>query len=317
MIRVQNLSRNYGDLKAVDDVSFEIDRGEVVGLLGPNGAGKSTVMKLLTGYLEPTSGSIRIAGVDLAEDPLAGRKKIGYLPENCPVWPEMAVIDFLEYAADLHGMAEGERPRAVAEAIRSCGLAEKARDPIRTLSRGYRQRVGVAQAILHRPDIIILDEPTSGLDPSQIHHMRALIRDLARNATVLLSTHILQEVQAVCERVLILRAGRVAVDSRLDELRTASRMIVETDRDDMESKLGEVDGAGRVERAEGEAGRVRYCVEGDPAIAPGLAAAVAGDGGKLYRLEPETRSLETVFAEVNATPSESTDESKTPKGGAA
>ena len=303
MIRVHNLRRSYGALQAVDDVSFAIERGEVVGLLGPNGAGKTTVMKMLTGYLEPTGGTIRIADVDLASDPLAGRRRIGYLPENCPVWPDMTVIDLLEFHADLHGMPEGGRARAVAAAIRRCGLAEKARDTIHTLSRGYRQRVGVAQAILHEPDIVILDEPTNGLDPSQIHHMRSLIRDLAQTATVVLSTHILQEVQAVCERVLILRAGRLAVDARLEELRSGKRLIVESDRSDLAETLRAVEGVADLESeaAGAAADRHRYTVECAPDKAPSVAAAVTGAGGRLFRLEPEVRSLETVFAEVNAT----------------
>ena len=306
MIHVQNLCRSYGELQAVDDVSFAIGRGEVVGLLGPNGAGKTTVMKMLTGYLEPTGGTIRIADIDLETDPLAGRRRIGYLPENCPVWPEMTVIDMLEFHADLHGMAESERDGAVAAAIRRCGLEEKARDSIHTLSRGYRQRAGVAQAILHGPDIVILDEPTNGLDPSQIHHMRSLIRDLARSATVVLSTHILQEVQAVCERVLILRAGRLAVDERLDELRSGGRLVVEADRGDLAEALRAVDGVDSVEPEPGGAaeGRYRYTVACPPENAPSVAAAVSGAGAGLFRLEPEVRSLESVFAEVNATPPE-------------
>jgi ABC-2 type transport system ATP-binding protein len=207
MIQVEHLTRRYGDFTAVDDVSFRIQRGEVVGLLGHNGAGKTTIMKMMTGFLEPTGGSIRIDDLEIGRDTRAIQARIGYLPENCPVWPDMTVIDYLDYEATLHGVPAERRGRAVAEAIRRTALKEKADASINTLSRGYRQRVGVAQALLHSPDIIILDEPTNGLDPTQIRHMRELIRELATSATVIVSTHILQEVQAVCERVLILRAG--------------------------------------------------------------------------------------------------------------
>ena len=179
MITISNLTRRYGDFVAVDDVSFTIPRGEVVGLLGPNGAGKTTIMKMLTGFLEPTSGSIRVGELAIGPDTAAIQRRIGYLPENCPGWPEMTVIEFLEYQAVLHDTPAEQRAQAVATAIRRTELRDKATQPIQTLSRGYRQRVGVAQAILHNPDIVILDEPTNGLDPTQILHMRALIRELS------------------------------------------------------------------------------------------------------------------------------------------
>src|SRR5690606_1255918 len=175
MIRVEHLTRRYGDFTAVDDVSFTIGRGEVVGLLGHNGAGKTTIMKMITGFLEPTAGAIRIDDLEVGRDTAAIQARIGYLPENCPVWPEMTVIDYLDYQAALHGVPQARRPAAIARAIRRTALKEKAAAPIQTLSRGYRQRVGVAQAILHEPDIVILDEPTNGLDPTQIRHMRELI----------------------------------------------------------------------------------------------------------------------------------------------
>ena len=216
MIKVDLLSRSYGVLKAVNAVSFEIGKGEVVGLLGPNGAGKTTIMKMITGFLEPTSGVIEVDGMRFGADTRAIQRRIGYLPENCPVWPEMTVLDYLLFQGELHGVTGKALDVAVARAVRRTALEDKARARIDTLSRGYRQRVGVAQAILHDPEIIILDEPTNGLDPTQILHMRRLIRDLAKAATVIVSTHILQEVQAVCERVLILRAGTLALDARLD-----------------------------------------------------------------------------------------------------
>jgi ABC-2 type transport system ATP-binding protein len=304
MITISNLTRRYGDFVAVDDVSFTIPRGEVVGLLGPNGAGKTTIMKMLTGFLEPTSGSIRVGDLYIGPDTAAIQRRIGYLPENCPGWPEMTVIEFLEYQAVLHDTPEAERAQAVAKAIRRTDLRDKATQPLQTLSRGYRQRVGVAQAILHNPDIVILDEPTNGLDPTQILHMRALIRELSESATVIVSTHILQEVQAVCERVLILRAGRKAVDSRLDELQRDTRLLITLDRDveAVRPVLGAVDGVSAVTvvDAAGGAGRYRYALQAADAAAPAVAAAALRAGFALYELTREQRTLETVFAEVNA-----------------
>ena len=298
MIQVEHLTRCYGDLTAVDDVSFHIGRGEVVGLLGHNGAGKTTIMKMLTGFLEPTSGTIRVEDLDIDRDRRAIQRRIGYLPENCPLYPEMTVIDYLDYQAGLHGLANDKRPHAIAQAIRRTALQEKATETIQTLSRGYRQRVGVAQAILHDPDIVILDEPTNGLDPTQILHMRELIRELARTATVMVSTHILQEVQAVCERVLILRAGKLAVDSRLDALRQGRRLLVSVD-DESSDSLAKVAGVAAVEARGTANGRWTYALDADDEVAPQVVAALAAAGRRLYALQPEHRDLETVFAEVN------------------
>jgi len=302
MINIAHLTRRYGEFLAVDDVSFSIAPGEVVGLLGPNGAGKTTIMKMLTGFLEPTSGSIRVEQLEIGADTAAIQRRIGYLPENCPAWPEMTVIEFLEYQAMLHDLPEGRRPQAVATAIRRTELRDKATQTIQTLSRGYRQRVGVAQAILHAPDIVILDEPTNGLDPTQILHMRALIRDLSRTATVIISTHILQEVQAVCERVLILRAGRLVVDSRLDELQRDTRLLITLDAAEGAALpvLSAVSGVRSVMRLDSSAGKHRYAVQADEALAPALSAAAFAAGFALHALSREQRTLETVFAEINA-----------------
>lgn len=298
MIQVEHLTRRYGDLRAVDDVSFHVGRGQVVGLLGHNGAGKTTVMKMLTGYLEPTSGTVRVDELLLGRDDARIRRRIGYLPENCPVWPEMTVIDYLEYRAALQGVPATRRRAAVARAIARTALKEKAGAVIQTLSRGYRQRVGVAQAILHEPDIVILDEPTNGLDPTQIRQMRALIGELAATATVILSTHILQEVQACCQRVLIMRAGRLVVDSTLAELQTSAALRVCIDREARQLLAG-VDGAQGVEALEPGEGRWRYRIHGAPDLAPRVAALLQRSGIGLYELHPERQDLETVFASVN------------------
>lgn len=298
MIQVEHLCRHYGETRAVDDVSFRIDRGEVVGLLGHNGAGKTTIMKMLTGYLEPTAGSIRVDGLQMGPDTRAIQARIGYLPENCPVWPEQRVIDYLDYQAVLHGVPARQRNTAIARALRRTDLLDRASAPIQTLSRGYRQRVGVAQAILHDPDIIILDEPTNGLDPTQIRHMRELIGELAKQATVIVSTHILQEVQAVCQRVLILRAGQLVIDSRLDTLQTHPVLQVVTGRE-AGGALAAVTGVEGVESLPGTTGAFGYRLRAPAAAAPGVAAALAAAGVPLLRLQPEGQDLEGVFARVN------------------
>ncbi|MEA3275378.1 MAG: ATP-binding cassette domain-containing protein [Pseudomonadota bacterium] len=305
MIDVRELTRSYGDLKAVDDVTFDIGRGEVVGLLGHNGAGKTTVMKMLTGYLEPSAGRILIDGLDIGQRRQDVQQRIGYLPENCPLYPEMTVIDYLEYQAALHGVPLSDRFSAIRAAIERTDLAPKATDVIATLSRGYRQRVGVAQAILHKPAILILDEPTNGLDPSQIQHMRTLIRELSESATVILSTHILQEVEAVCDRVLIMRAGRLALDTRMGEIGTSHRLFVNLDRPPAEAEpaLTALDRVKAVEHLETAAGRYRYVLDtADPTDAAPLVARSVNDAGwSLYALQPELRDLETLFGEVNET----------------
>jgi ABC-2 type transport system ATP-binding protein len=298
MIKIENLTRRYDDFTTVDDVNFTIGRGEVVGLLGHNGAGKTTIMKMITGFLEPSAGTIHIDDLLVGRDNAAIQGRIGYLPENCPVWPEMTVIDYLDYLAALHGVPENRRKDAIARAIHRTALKEKATASIQTLSRGYCQRVGVAQAILHDPDIVILDEPTNGLDPTQIHHMRQLIGELAKSATVIVSTHILQEVQAVCERVLILRAGGLVVDSLIGELQQSRALLVAVEGD-ARATLGSVEGVASVTQLTEASGHRRYRVEAAPEVAPRIASALTGAGLALYELQAERHDLETVFAEVN------------------
>ncbi len=303
MIEVRRLTRSYGDLKAVADVSFDIGRSEVVGLLGHNGAGKTTVMKMLTGYLEPDAGDIRIEGLDIRGQRREVQKRIGYLPENCPLYPEMTVIDALDYQATLHGVPQSERPAAIREAIEHTGLAPKADQVIATLSRGYHQRVGVAQAILHRPTVLILDEPTNGLDPSQIRHMRTLIRELAEHATLILSTHILQEVEAVCDRVLIMHTGRLALDSDLAALSNPNRLLVSLKQAPAQvmPRLMELDPVTVVEPVKTPDGRYRYALDtADPEkTAPLVARTVGTAGWDLYGLQPEVRDLEALFGAVS------------------
>ena len=304
MISVQQLSRAYDRLKAVDEVSFTIGSGEIVGLLGHNGAGKTTIMKMLTGYLEPSGGKITIDGRDMATDRCVIQRLIGYLPENCPLYPEMTVAGYLEYMAVLHGVRADNMGTLLLRTLERTGLVDRATQPIGTLSRGYRQRVGVAQAILHQPRIIILDEPTNGLDPTQIQDMRGLIRELAKDATLIISTHILQEVQAVCDRVIIIQHGKKVLDSRLDALNTSRRLLVRTDRAEAGELLETVDGVTTVIPIPDAGDRYCFALTGNKAateLAPTVAAAIINKGWPLYGLSPETRSLERVFSEINTT----------------
>ena len=210
LLEAHNLTRCYGRFRAVDDVSFGIARGEVVGLLGPNGAGKSTTMRMLTGFLPPTAGTALVAGVDAHAEPRQAARHIGYMPENNPLYPRMRVREFLAFRAELKGLARGTRRRRIVRCMEMCHVIDVAGQIIGTLSKGYRQRVGLADAMLAKPDVLILDEPTIGLDPNQVRETRALIAGLAADHTVLISTHILAEVEAVCQRVLIIVAGRLA-----------------------------------------------------------------------------------------------------------
>ena len=291
MIEADRLTRRYGDFVAVDEVSFSIEPGEIVGLLGPNGAGKTTIMKMLTGYLEPSGGRALVDGVELEQDPRTVQAQLGYLPENLPLYPELSVMDYLAHAAELRHIEDVRG--AVVAAIEATDLGEKALDPISTLSRGFRQRVGVAQAILHKPRFLILDEPTNGLDPGQTQHMRQLVRDLAQSATVILSTHIMQEVNAICDRALILRNGALVLDERLKDLQQSNALRLRTAAAAPVASL--VKGASSL----GE-GAWLLQVDGDlDAAADQAAKALLDADAPIYELAPQQRDLETLFREVS------------------
>ncbi len=221
MIEVEGLTKRYGDLVAVRNVSFRIERGEVVGFLGPNGAGKTTAMRMITGYLPPSEGRVCVAGFDMEESPLDARRSVGYLPEFPPLYPEMRVHSYVRYVATLKDVARADRDTRVDKALAACGLEDVRERVIGTLSKGFRQRVGLAQAIVHEPEVLVLDEPTAGLDPVQIREIRRLIHDLAEaeGRTVILSTHILPEVEALCQRVLMISYGEIRLDGTVEEIK--------------------------------------------------------------------------------------------------
>ncbi|MBO0857549.1 MAG: ABC transporter ATP-binding protein [Chloracidobacterium sp.] len=220
MIEVEHLVKSYGQARAVNDISFKVDKGEILGFLGPNGAGKTTTMRVLTGYLPATGGTARIAGFDVFEQSMEVRKRIGYLPETPPLYPDMTISAYLTFVAQIKGVQSTEIPNRVAEAIRMTSLTERKDELIKRLSRGFKQRVGIAQAIVHNPDVIILDEPTVGLDPNQIKEVRSLIKNLAGQHTIILSTHILPEVEMTCDRVVIINKGRIAAIDTTQNLTT-------------------------------------------------------------------------------------------------
>ncbi len=300
LVTVERLTRYYGDTRAVEDVSFEVRRGEVLGFLGPNGAGKSTTMQILSGALAPSAGRVRIGGVDLLDDPGPAKRHIGYLPEQPPLYRELTVDEYLRYCARLRGTPRGDVARAAARAKARCGLEGAGGRLIANLSKGYQQRVGIAQAVIHSPAVVILDEPTVGLDPIQIREIRALIRELAGEHSVILSTHILPEVQTLCDRVQIIHEGRLVLNESLESLsaRMSGCLRVGLRRPPERETLADLPGVREVELL--GPGRVRLHHDGGETLAEALAAeAVRRDWG-LYELVPEGRSLEEIFVRLTA-----------------
>lgn len=305
MIDVTSLSRYYGTTRAVDDVTFAIDDSSIVGLLGHNGAGKTTVMKMLSGFLEPSGGRISIGGMDMDSRRRDIQSQLGYLPENLPVYPEMTIADYLDYAASLKGLRGSHASAAIRRSVEATELGARLLDPIGTLSRGFKQRVGVAQAILGTPSLLILDEPGNGLDPEQNAHMRTLVRELARDATVILSTHIMQEVEALCDRVLVLVEGRLALDEdmgALSESRTLS-LACSDDTQDMGKRLQQLPQVESVHRMTVGDGRAEFTLSlrdgADPDMAAGnIARTVIEGGARLFLLQPQRRDLEQIFREA-------------------
>jgi ABC-2 type transport system ATP-binding protein len=304
MIDVVALSKSYGPIEALRDVSFHIAPGEIVGLLGPNGAGKTTIIKILTGYLQPNRGTATVDGLDVLTHTREVQARIGYLPETAPLYPELSVQSYLKMMAELRRIPETEQAARISEAVRATGLADHLARPIGQLSKGYRQRVGLAQAILHKPKLLILDEPTIGLDPTQIVEVRGLIRRLADHSTILFSTHILSEVEALCDRAIILINGRVRADARLSELeQTADAVLVlQNKMDGIERALRTLSGVRGIELARTPDGFPSYRVlgMGDVDLCPTIYDLARKANWPMRELKRDVRTLETVFSQLAA-----------------
>lgn len=301
-IKARNLTKQYGAVRALDDVSFDVGSGEVIGLLGPNGAGKTTLMKILTGFLEPDEGSATICGHDIVAEPTACQAQLGYLPEHAPLYPEMSVQGYLRMMASLRGVPDTKQRARLSEAILATGLEPMLTRPIGELSKGYRQRVGIAQAIVHRPRLLILDEPTTGLDPAQIIDIRELIAELAKDATILLSTHILPEVEHSCQRVIMISGGKLRLDSALADLRSSNAVRVRLDQAPEQvqpglSAVAEVGGVELVAGGEDQWHDYRVSAAADVDLGPLVFREVSSRGWTLAELRPDTRTLEDVFNE--------------------
>ena len=301
MIPVEHVSRRFGTFRAVDDISFDIQTGEIVGLLGPNGAGKTTTMRMITGFLEPSDGSIKIDGQNVVDYPVETKAKIGYMPESAPLYGEMIVEDYLSYVAQMNGCDPSTR---IPELVEICGLKEVMHKNISELSRGNKQRVGLAHALMGNPEILILDEPTSGLDPNQVSEVRSLIKKIGETRTVIISTHILSEVEMLCSRVIIISKGRKVADSSTQELREhyghsgLVRMAVDAPSEtQLKQKLMMISGVESCSVGEDSEGFLLATVgvKHDEEIRPRLARAIVESGWDLFSLEMQKNSLEDVF----------------------
>lgn len=318
MIEVKNLVKHYGSLKAVDDISFTVDKGCIMGFLGPNGAGKSTTLKVLTGYLPATSGTVLVGGHNVSTHSLQVRRLIGYLPEQNPLYQEMVVHDFLHFIAEIRGMEKTGRQAAVTRAVELTGLEQVVHQPIYTLSKGYKQRTGLAQAIIHNPDILILDEPTSGLDPNQIVEIRELIRTLGREKTLIISSHILQEVQAVCDRVMIINKGRLVANDSTGALEESFgghiRLAVVFTGDPALLDNLNLTGLTRVELEQLPGGEhsVQFEHDRNEDLRPALLSWFAASGLNLLELKRQQFSLEEVFKSLTGESGVSDTESAAP-----
>jgi ABC-2 type transport system ATP-binding protein len=300
MIQVNGLTKDYGARRAIDNLTFDAEQGEIVGFLGPNGAGKTTTMRILTGYMPPTDGTAIVAGYDVVEESLEVRKRVGYLPETVPLYDDMTAIDYLKFMADLRRIPNAEE-RAY-ETLEGVNLKERADSYIGTFSKGMRQRVGLAQALIHRPEVLILDEPTIGLDPAQVVEMRNVIREIGKDRTVLLSTHILSEAQQICDRVLIINKGQIVTEDTPENLQSrlvgAQRVVlrVRGDSDGLSNKIARVKGVQAVDAKPD--GSVEFEFAAGEDTRPQVAKAVVQAGYELLELRPVGLSLEEIFLEL-------------------
>ncbi len=307
MISLKNLTKSYGEVTALKDISFSVKPGEIIGLLGPNGAGKTTLMKILTGYLHPTAGCAEVGGLDVLAHTQKVQEMIGYLPENAPLYPELTVQSSLKLIADLRAIPPSEQGKRLSEAIAAVGLESRLTRLVGTLSKGYRQRVGLAQAILHRPNLLILDEPTNGLDPTQIVEVRHLVKKLAKRSTVLISTHILSEVEATCDRAIIIINGELKADAHLADLSATSHAVTALKVGDQEKeatdKLASLAGVRNVEACRRQNGIITYRISGQnmQELCPAIYQLARDNDWTLYELKQESRTLESVFNELTGT----------------
>jgi ABC-2 type transport system ATP-binding protein len=303
VIEVQHLTKRYGPVTAVDDVSFTVERGEILGFLGPNGAGKTTTMRVLTGYMPPSEGKAVVAGYDVFEQPIEAKQRTGYLPETPPLYPDMTVREYLAFVARIKGVPRANRKARIDEMMQKTRIADMANRHCGKLSKGYRQRVGLAQALLHNPDVLILDEPTAGLDPKQIIETRQLIKGLAGDHTIILSTHILPEVSQTCQRIVIINRGKVVAidtpDNLTSRLRGSETLYLQVDANgvDAATVLTKVSGVTRVVVADTKGAVVGYEVDSEQGrdVRRELASAVVGRGWGLLEMRPMRMSLEEIF----------------------
>ncbi len=306
MIEINEVTKLYGNLKAVDNISFSVAKGEIVGFLGPNGAGKTTTMRVITGFLYPNHGTVKIAGYDIKENPVEAKRYIGYLPENVPLYNEMNVNDYLSFVADLKNINKSDKKQHIHEIIKKVGLTKVSNMIIGKLSKGFKQRVGIAQALTGDPAILILDEPTIGLDPNQIIEIRNLIKELGKEKTVILSSHILQEVSALCSRIIIINEGKlVAVDTKeslMEKLETGQRIkiIIDDDFEKVKNKIMEIKGVKEVNliKSDNSLNEVIVSAEKDYDIRKELSKKVINSGFNLFELSKITMSLEDVFIKL-------------------
>lgn len=312
MIQVEGLTKDYGLRRAIEDLTFNVNKGEIVGFLGPNGAGKTTTMRILSGYMPPTAGKAVVAGYDIIEQSLEARQKIGYLPETVPLYPDMTVFDYLKFMADLRHIPEAEEK--VDDVLELVHMEERSDGYIGNLSKGMRQRVGLAQALIHEPEVLILDEPTIGLDPAQIHEVRNLIREIGKERTVLLSTHILSEAQQVCNRVLIINKGRIVVEDSPEDLQArlaGGRRIavrIAGDSKDLDQLIGSIPGVSRVIEVFSDG--VDFEVEPGEDVRPEVARKLVTSGYDLLELKPVGFSLEEIFLQLTQEQDAQFEESK-------
>lgn len=306
MISIENLTKNYGSFKALDDISFEVKKGEILGLLGPNGAGKTTTLRILTGYFNPTLGKVTFDGLDIIEDSLKIKQKIGYLPENNPLYEEFKVKEYLNYVAEIHNVSKSHMQDAVTKVIQTCGLEEKQNQEISKLSKGFRQRVGLAQALIHNPDVLILDEPTEGLDPNQRIDIRTLIKKIGAEKTVILSSHVLSEVDATCDRVIIINQGKIVASGTPEELKTQVKsqttihLKAEAPAEQLTAALVKLAGVSKIIDLKKENNQIKLEIATDPALdlRKNIVHLIIDNHWELLEISRQEKSLEDIFVSV-------------------